>query len=524
MRNLLDNSRLYETVWRSTFANTLEAYEWPNSAESELLVGPIQLRSAIQELEQFLINIRHSILKFCHELRETNGPNGETTTKSVNPNLRQKLDTQLSAAFGKFAAQKKYFVPLIYLSNKYWANFCIQTKEKQLEIDIFLLCWCQRLLHIQNVRVAVEFFQNSSVYETANIEQCFFEISRFDFGFSLLALSRLHILQSMRSVVHSFLPIREGVLGFPTEESFIRFVSLLTHKIFFQLKHVPPTTLQSTGINVLREYTGQPPEPRMYRLAILAKILQEEVFSILRFQIGAQIFQFDVEVTQFQLLIGKFRVRIKTDLSGIAVEIGPHPDRAMERIVSSKIDYGKAVILSQTFQLKQLRPNGTTQLQHPYFSTHTEKWKSSLKLVEAILNRKLVHTTDSDDLAYYTGIAENRESLFDWISFFMRKLPFRLGFPGDPEYYGQVRYIENQHTFAVVHTNPHQKSDSPHEAVAYCLDASISRFNLQSPLPRHLLTPELIQWLMLTDGFNEMGMFHLPKMEIFDSEYRFLSN
>lgn len=532
LRNVLDNHHLYETVWKANFADVLEAYEWPYSNEQEMLVGRKELYATIGEVEQFLIKIRGMIHEFGKEYMTKPFflPNQDPALELIAPEVRNAMNEVLEEAYVKYAIKSKYFVPLVYLSDKYWKGFCEATEKKQDKYNISLMCWSRKLLHIQNVNLAIKFFNKVSINETSNIEKCFLELSRFDFEFSDLAGTRVKKLRKMRSDVRRLLPIKKGVLGFDSENLFLGFLGRLGLKLLELLPlSRPPTGSEVfrsySGINVLREYVGQPSEPRMYRLAIMAKVLQEEVFSKLRFRIGSLEYAFDVKVTQFQILLGKFRLRLKTDFSGVSVERSPWADPAMESIMSAHIDYGKATSLSQNVEFRKCELRDLELTDVPCFSTYSEKWEASLEFVVSLLDKSFFRPPHyfNGYLIDYIGAIEGVKESVSWIYRIYHELPYSRSHLGNiTSQEGRIAFDEAIHAFAVV-TVPRLTDFFSGHYLAYAHDDSRIgkvRANCDFLGP---ISPEKIQWLMRTEGFTTMGMHYFTELRFLDKEYRFSS-
>lgn len=496
LRDLLDTQTQFETVWRSSFQNTTRAFEWLESDDILMKGGWRQLYGRIQEIERKLDQFDSMNLKLL-----------EVFSLSSSEEANAAKTDQVRWMLVNFGTDPNYFIPLVHLSTKYWNEFCLATEDRRKSFGILKMCLTRRLLHLQNVNAALTYFHKANSEETENIEKCLFEVSRFDFGFSELAFIRQQKLQEMRKIVAKELPIQNGVLGFVNESMFVHFISSVGQKIMSVL---PKPHKDGLSTNLLREFVGQPGEPRMYRLAILAKILQEEIFSKLKFHIGKQVRSFSVSLTGSELLIGPLRFRLKTNYTGISLmESGEAPP-------SQPVNYESAIFhCTYVSYFKLLAPK---QSPYPSISEEPSFWYKYREHMRAILkgppHSKHENWDPSDfglgglnakvwplDIAGHNLLLESPSKQC-------------LETHGE-QVTGKITMLKSG---ALAVTIDHDESSGPY---VYTHDSEhLEKYDGTFLWPLNT-TSETIQWLMKSRGFNMMGIFDLSDLNFGDSGFWF---
>lgn len=533
LRSLLNNSHLFEIVWKAQFSDTLEAYEWPFSEEHEMQVGKEALYRDIREVRETLKEVRDTVQKLVKLLWYSENSQ-ESQCLDMASAETKKLKDALDRVILTYSVEERYFIPLVYLSNQLWQEFCNETSRTDFSFNMSMMCWAQKLLHIQNVNIALKNLLEANGQTTTNLERFFLDISRFDFNFHDLSLIRLKTLRKMRKIVHNSLPLDRGVLGFEDEATFLNLMASIATKLLRQLPQAKDTNPVSTGINVLREYVGQPQEPFMYRLSILAKIMQEEVFSKLKFQIGAKegkSVSFNVQVSPKLVLFGNYRLRIASDTKHIVAEVGPYSNIDLERMVASPIDYRKAVLFAKMFTLDERQAGDLNLMKYPCFSTNFTKWKDFLDQLDARIGGQANSAKEFSfsDRCLYRGCFQGEYGEYILKHWNCDILP--LGMKSFEDWHfsralididkpGRLIFNLYHHVYAVMYQTK-KRGIRASSCVLHPHDAAHPTTYDNGCEFLSGMTAKSIQWLMRTEGFNYMALFYLPQISLSEGEYRF---
>ncbi|SGZ58202.1 CIC11C00000005703 [Sungouiella intermedia] len=516
LRRVLDNNHLYLILWKASFASTLEAYEFPYDEDLQTETSIHKLYSSIKELEAILIRIQ----KYLEGLGD-----------DVKPETSTKIDNLLNFVFSELAIDESLFVPIVYLADKYRKEFHRATENTTGSYNISHMCWTRQLLHLQNVNMAVKFLQNSQPEHGTDFEKFLFEMSRFDFGFPELSKVRVAQIKKLKQRARSMIPIPNGKLMFANEHHFLRFVGSLANRLSGLIERRPHrnSTDQSTGLNVLREYHGQNAEPTILRVAIISKILQEEVFGKHSFQIGSEIHTFTPKLSQHLIMFGKYRLRIRTNTTGFVAENGPLANPAEERILTMGLDYGKALALCTTFKtpfnnLDEYMDN-IMYSEVAEINVDKDYWLNSLKFMETLLSDNTVDLNGlvENDLVFFVGMARRRQPLnFQWTRYIMDKLT--LGHETHQfsrfEEQGLIAFDDRGDKYGVI---ADICTDTEHPTfLAYTHNGKLLTFDASGIELLHHISPKALQGFLTSQGFNFMGMFYLTEMRIDNGEYRLL--
>lgn len=491
LRRVLDNDKLYKIVWKANFATVSDAYEWPQSDEQLMVGGWRNLYGRIESVEHRLLIME----KRFEGLRKE--------SPSVPPEQMERLRTkEIRSISMDIGTDERYFIPLVHLSSAEWDKFCRATEGKREVYDMFRMCLTRKLLYLQGVNIALCFFMKAESSHATDIEKCLFELSRFDFAFCELAIIRKRKLSDTRRAVLEELPIQTGILGFVSENMFVSFVIAIARKI---ISHFPTPQTHEPSLNILREYVGQTGEPRIYRLAMLAKVMQEEIFSKLSFRVNNQDQSFEANITGSELLIGKFRFRLKTDLSGIAsVTESDMPAR-------SRVNYESAIYHCRN--MGHATRSIPRQNSYPCNSEDEMIWELFRDLVLQILRKPERSKKSLVDMKSWPLEPVATELLWESPALLMRSPKFSVNpsqgrivilKTGDMGVISRLQY-STRCPFVYLYDDTRLRN----------IDENYSRMRIDSPAT--------IQWLMKCRGFNCMGLYDLPGLEYVDGEFRFLA-
>lgn len=210
LRQALDIDYFFQKLWRAEFSTLTKAYHVPQS-DDELMIGGWRaftqrlksLNSAIIEAEKEIRSLPDTI---CTLDRQTEA------IRVTNPLVE------------RFACDKYYFIPLLFYS-RYKARKLRTSLEKfGCSSLIFGYCLANRLLHLLNVRIALDFFQDARASDTDDIEWCLLEMSRFDFGFNTLGKLKLPRLRRVHKEVGEMIKSNYSKMEFRSEARFEKFI------------------------------------------------------------------------------------------------------------------------------------------------------------------------------------------------------------------------------------------------------------------------------------------------------------
>lgn len=519
LRLLLNTSHHYQIVWKANFSEILEAHEFPYNEAEQMNTSVFELIALIKEIEAVLDKIQ----KAMECLKESEAVPNDSTSSLLS--WRQ-IDSFLNQVFSRYAVDENFFIPVVFVAMKYWKDFCVATECSFGSYDISRMCWSRQLLHLQNVNLAVNFLRRSLPDDTDDMERFLFEVSRFDYGFPELSKVRMAQIKKLRHLTRRIIPIPGGTLMFPSERHFLSFIGSLANKLTAVIERRPQRDRydQSTGINILREYNGQNAEPAIFRVAMLAKILHEEVFGKLRFQIGSEIHTFTPKISQQLIMFGKYRLRLRTNSTSFAVESGPRAS-PLERLVTMRMDYGKALALCMTFKLPLNHVDEYLDRirfsEVPEISIDREYWLHSMKFMETLLNGNKIRHSDlvEHDLVFFVGMVPFEGTLtFQWAKYIMDKLA--CGLSNLFQEKGQLLFDKRRDKYGVIAQTYNGAGSAflvyTHNGRVQTMDASDLEI-----LGR--ISPRAAQGLMTTMGFTIMGMFYASQMRVNDGEYRFIA-
>lgn len=518
LRLLLNSNHHYQIIWKANFSEVLEAYEFPYNEAEHTDTSVFELFALIREIETVLENIQ----KAMECLKESEA------VSDVSARLLswRQIDSFLNQVFSRFAIDKKFFIPVVFVAMKYWREFCVATECSQGTYNISRMCWSRQLLHLQNVNLAVEFLRSSLHDDTDDMERFLFEMSRFDYSFPELSKVRMVQIKKLRNHARRIIPIPGGTLVFPSERHFLSFIGSLANKLSADIERRPQRNRydQSTGINVLREYHGQNAEPAMFRVAILAKILQEEVFGKLRFQIGSEVHTFTPKISQQLIMFGKYRLRLRTNSTGFAVESGPQPG-PLERLMTMRMDFGKALALCTTFKIPVNHVDEyldrITFSDVPEISIDKEYWLHSMKFMETLLNGNKIRHSDlvERDLVFFVGMVPFKGTLnFQWAKYIVDKLACGPSNLFQEE--GQLVFDKRRDKYGVI---AQSNNGTGSTFLAYAHTGKVQTMDASDVEILGRISPRAAQGLMTSLGFTVMGMFYASQMRVDDGEYRFIA-
>lgn len=156
-------------------------------------------------------------------------------------------------------------------------------------VKVAVPAWSRHLQHMQQFGICVKFFRDTDPDTRRDIEKCHFEISRCRLEFDLLAHYRLKKLKDLREHVAKFKIYNAGRVSFTSTESYydyLRSVIFTILRVMQPKRHPAPESP-----NLLRYYKGETYALLEICYAVIAKILQEEIFDNMVLQTPDRVLQ-----------------------------------------------------------------------------------------------------------------------------------------------------------------------------------------------------------------------------------------
>lgn len=261
-----DTQQMYQSMWKGNFSQIIKAHEIPESDKKLMRWGWRDILERMNEIKAACFAAQDAANRKVYQV-------------SYN-HFNALSDARLEATNSmhmKFSGDKRYFLPLVLLYQELWEDFCAATEEKKLAYNVLPMCLVKTLLHLQNVRIAMKFFISANAMTNANIEKAYFELGRFDFGFSELCMERMEILDQARTRIRTKLPLKNGVLKFAAGTEFHEFIAEIgTHIVQLLPK---PRQNCCRQRNILRRYVSVNESGSTGTYAIVAKLISEEILS-----------------------------------------------------------------------------------------------------------------------------------------------------------------------------------------------------------------------------------------------------
>lgn len=523
LKLLFDNNHLYQAVWRANFAQTLIAYEVSYIEEDQIEAGVYGLHALIGKIEFVLERVE----KEMEPLQEFLA--GDDSGQSLDS--WNQIDNLLNDVFTTFVTDEKFFIPIVYVANKYWKEFCEATECSNCTYNISRMCWSRQLLHLQNVNLAVKFLRKADPDQSDDLERFLVEVGRFDNAFPELSKIRVAQIKKLRRHTRSFIPISSGTLKFASEKHFLTFIESLANSLSSLVEHRPcrDQNDRSTGINILREYYGHKAEPSIFRVAILTKILYEEVFGKLIFQIGSEILRFSPKISQQLIMFGKYRLRLRTNSKGFVAENGPLASPAEERIMTMGMNYGKALTLCTAFEMPSNHVEAFLDRimysEVPEINFDSSYWSNSMKFMKTLLFNKRSKPNDlvENGLVYFMGMVPfNGPLCFQWAKYIIENLTFPQRFQIGKRNLALGRVIFNKwgDKYGVI---AERYDGAGSIFLVYTHNRKVQKMRMDDVEILGRTSPNAARGVMTTQGFTIMGMFYLSEMLVDDEEYRFVS-
>lgn len=488
-------------------------------------------------------------------------------TNMVDPysgaEIRKNRDQVIQTALDLFVTHSNFLIPTLLefkLAQTELERNAAEALIHPKTFSVSRITWLRKLLQLHGFARTVEYSMSDESDEKSTfslIEKCYFELSRCHIDFTELARYRGITLSRIRRDIRQFLPISCGKLKFRTMASYHTF---LAQAIKIILRHLHPKTFKpGFAGNILRIYKGLGGETNVPYLAILAKVLEEEIFAKLAFDVGGKIVKIDDRfITSTFLVLGPAFVLIdlgtgeckfyeKNDLSRFPENIRPQ--------ITKKITV--RTVIQRAFDSEEIRvPNTQEFLQQDWSNMHYSTSMIKLRFLRTILLeihdskalnendfRPLIHNSDFF-LYFHTAktilLAELRKNSYTnlsnpsitpgqdlsvkILSFHNTTEHFSCTFASQSEQEqfasGDIIVQLNAEYFALVlGPEPHSVNGDRFistllfDHIEECSSLFLSLSNLSASQFGESFIP-FIKWLISTDGLCHAGMFLFPNLQV----------
>lgn len=282
-------ARYYYYCWDTNYSKSTKIYEWPVPEAHLKLISWRMLFDQIVDLRHRMLNLRRE--------------------NCVGLNSAQ-INEKICDFIQEYGSDRAYFVPLLHLSQHSDEELFTNPLDVGITLSLSIMTSLQKLLQYQNTYVALDFFRIARPNETNDIEKCLFEVSRFRSYFPEVAKVRAESLEKIREKVRKARSekilepqwgVNMGTLFFASTGLIIQFLDSLVKAIF--------TVLPARKIS---GYLGQIPveqfgRTRVNRIAVIAKVLNEEIFSDYEIKINGLRMALWAYMTSHALIIGSYQ-------------------------------------------------------------------------------------------------------------------------------------------------------------------------------------------------------------------------
>lgn len=283
---MFDTELFYRKMWKGSYGPLIKAYRVPMSDDELMLGGWRTLLRRLRELNLAITQARKTMLR--HTPEHYSLYNRSQIAIAVTGPLVQ-----------TFVCNKNYFLPLLHVAEYHKTVFNQKLQFSGFAPLIFHKCLSKSLLHLLNVAFALEFFQENVPNETKNIERCLFEISRFDFGFDELCITRRATMERVQQNVNRAISLEYTNFVFKSALDFEQFIMRVGT---LAVQGLAIRELRKTN-NILRSFDGAFIYSELHVLVIVKDILT----NVLKrpFTISGRLFDPRVQVSRDHLIVGQ---------------------------------------------------------------------------------------------------------------------------------------------------------------------------------------------------------------------------
>lgn len=272
----------YESLVELNFLRTFEEMEIPLSFKVTKSLNWIKFFDDVKKMEKGLAYL------------ESNLP-GKPFLYSTTKDFSMELEKFLRNFYGKDYFPAVMYMYMIYDTTE--PSRVVRRVEKH--VPYFRILLHQRFVCMHS-KLGMEMEKRLKDSEGYDYEEYLFQLSRNDCYFTKLAHLRQEVLAKMRSAANCEDSAQGGVLVFSDEDEFGGFVATISNRILSCLPELQPS---GVIVNILRTYTGEVSKSKLFRGAILVKILREEIFEKYRVRIGQVENHLKVGLTQREALV-----------------------------------------------------------------------------------------------------------------------------------------------------------------------------------------------------------------------------
>lgn len=315
LRRTLDTPDLWNHVYQNVFGPIHHQYEWSDTWKSKTEMW--KLKKEFREyLQQFVqLSSGMTIGDKVGPLWQEQDPNASNFKFQKQSLLLTDRTTELwiteDTPWAKMLekgirtfAQEKYFPIVVETYNQEMQKLKLLIRLQSC-VPVTAFAFVSKLLQIQNMSLGLKYYSHAQ--GDVDLERGYFEMARFDASFHELAPVRLQKLERMRTLLRDTLPISKGVLGFQSESQFSEFLEG-TVKLLLQCLLPVTQNRRGYGQNILNVYKGNFQGPALMYIAIVAKVLQEEIFLKIKINVAGCTARLKTKCSQLFIVVGDFYV------------------------------------------------------------------------------------------------------------------------------------------------------------------------------------------------------------------------
>ncbi|RKP32778.1 hypothetical protein METBISCDRAFT_21046 [Metschnikowia bicuspidata] len=264
---LNDPARLL-AVLGSNFGAEIEAFEWDPVHD----ITTEQFTEAADKFSEFVSNV----VKSLHGIANAEH-HGHSVPLARDYRALLDLVTQVACSNTHPIVALHHLRTVDIEWNAQLSSIYMHSLVSPYTLNVAQSSWSRHMFHMQQFAACVRFFHRADPNTHRDLERCYFELSRCHLEFGLLAPCRVKKLRQLRTQVANFTGVHSGGLLFASSSAFQDYLRSVVFIILRILK--PQDPLPTENGNLFRFYKGETRAEMEICLAVVGKILQEEVFD-----------------------------------------------------------------------------------------------------------------------------------------------------------------------------------------------------------------------------------------------------
>lgn len=306
-KEFLNDSTRFNALFHMNYGKQLEAFEW---GDANLLPDSYMVHR---------LNYLNEVEKIMRRIHQLNLPDPSSDDPKYSPD---NYPPELMTSIVELSCKPEY--KLVSLHHAAQQEEVIKGKLAAaaldpgncMDINLQEASWALHLAHMQQFSQSVQFFRDSEAKCDHDLERCHFELARCRADFSALAPFRTKVLNQIRKRITDFNSSYSKRLRFQSRDMFHGYLRTICLIITRCLPFKTIATRQNQNDGLLGFYSGQTIASMNIVLAVIAKILQEEMFDKFILEYPQTVLKnIVVKVSQLFIIAGDTIISIGPDYS-----------------------------------------------------------------------------------------------------------------------------------------------------------------------------------------------------------------